>query len=264
MKKSGRHNRTKRDSTIVDTNSTLSRKLMNSVLCDDYQKTCDLLEHSTKNIINRPCNTNGETPIFFARNQKMAKLLVNHGADVHIVTNNGRSLLMHIIHLSNHEGGIDLLQYYLNKGVSTAIRDRYGDTVLHYIARCAGDYDTCVNCIKKVSIILEARVLQTRFLSGLAKTKEKEAKEILKKEWKKHIHNDICKKNGKQNIDNILAFYHNEKLLRKRINCWVVLIKVNQDLPVSLPLEMLILIKNYYRKIWFDEHKTHIHGFHTW
>lgn len=123
------------DANVKDNNTSL---LKTAILCEDRQFADFLLRHKAN--VNKE-SVHEEWPIFCAKDEEMAALLVSYGADVKIRGGAwGRSLVQEAIERSQAGKSVDLIKYYLGQGVDiNATNDNEG-TVLHSLAYGSADY----------------------------------------------------------------------------------------------------------------------------
>jgi len=73
----------------------------------------------------------GFTPLHLARTMDVARLLIEHKADINAADNQGKTLLHHLIISSNESANIDLIKLLIQKKADMEAKDRDGNTPLH-------------------------------------------------------------------------------------------------------------------------------------
>lgn len=148
------------------------------------------------NVIVNAIDSNNETPLSYAiknNNTKMAKYLIQHGANVDVKDKNKKTLLMFAIENKN----IEIINKLLSKGSDVLAKDKYRKSVLDYAVTSKNTQ--IINIIKNT---INATITKNTYA-----TKHKTSKTTLKKSSSKTDFNATTNK-SEPVISNTISLIH--------------------------------------------------------
>ncbi len=178
-------------------------RALNATLHQDYELVKIFLEHDADpNLI----SWSNSCPLCYAKNKRLARLLVKHGANAKETKCSFNHTLIHHAMLHNLTGKADeLVAYYLEQGIDPNKRDGFGYTTLHQLARWCAEYHfkSNPNMLRKTAqLLIDAGVsLNAKNNNGetaediLVRKKKEELKRL--ERWQ---HDSSMKKHIEENI----------------------------------------------------------------